>query len=208
MTSISHVTLEVSDAPAATDFYRDFHGAAFDADARVRVRASEAPTSGFRGFTLGVDVANPASVDMVTHAALDAGAAPLKSPKKQFWGGYSAVVEAPDGTIWKVATAAKRDTGPASAGIERIVLLLGVEDIAASKRFYVDHGLEVAKSYGNKYVEFEPGSGAVTLGLYKRRGLAKEFGVSPEGSGSRRLAIGATVAASFTDPDGFAWEPA
>ena len=35
------------------------------------------------------------------------------------------------------------------------MLLFGVADIGASKRFYADRGLTVAKSYGGKYVEFE-----------------------------------------------------
>jgi hypothetical protein len=39
--------------------------------------------------------------------------------------------------------------------LTEIVLLLGVADVAASKRFYVDHGLAVAKSFGRKYVQFD-----------------------------------------------------
>jgi hypothetical protein len=35
--------------------------------------------------------------------------------------------------------------------------------------------------------------------------LAKDAGVSPDGSGSHRIVIG-SEAGSFTDPDGFAWE--
>ncbi len=62
--------------------------------------------------------------------------------------GYGGVVRAPDGTIWKVATSAKKDTGPATRQIDQFVLLLGVADVAASKRFYVDRGLAVAKSFG------------------------------------------------------------
>jgi len=87
------------------------------------------------------------------------------------------------------------------------VLLLGAEDVPASKRFYVDHGLSVARSFGRKYVEFEASSGAVTLGLYGRRALAKDAGVAQDGSGSHRLAIGSD-AGPFTDPDGFEWEAA
>ena len=96
-------------------------------------------------------------------------------------------MQAPDGTIWKVATSAKKDTGPATREIDEIVLLLGVADVAASKRFYVDHGLAVAKSFGRKYVEFDMPSGAVKLALYGRRALAKDAGVAPDGSGSHRL---------------------
>ena len=133
-----------------------------------------------------------------------AGATPLKPAKKGFWG-YGGVVQAPDGTIWKVATSSKKDTGPATRQIDEIVLLLGVADVAASKRFYVDRGLEVARSFGRKYVQFA--TAHVKLALYGRRALAKDAGVSPDGTGSHRIVIGSD-AGSFTDPDGFAWEPA
>jgi hypothetical protein len=79
--------------------------------------------------------------------------------------------------------------------------------VAASKRFYVDRGLAVAKSFGRKYVEFETPSSPIRFGLYGRRALAKDAGVSPDGSGSHRLVI-ASNAGPFTDPDGFAWAPA
>ncbi len=79
--------------------------------------------------------------------------------------------------------------------------------MAASKRFYADHGLAVAKSFGRKYVEFATSPGSVKLALYGHRAAAKDAGVSPEGTGSHRLMIGADVG-PFTDPDGFAWEAA
>jgi hypothetical protein len=85
------------------------------------------------------------------------------------------------------------------------VLQLGVADVAASKRFYVDRGLTVTKSYGRRYVEFD--TGPVKLTLNRRRALAKVAGVSPDGSGSHRLLIGSD-AGPFTDPDGFVWEAA
>jgi len=202
MTSIKYVTLEMTDPSAAENFYL----AAFKTATHIRTRASEAHSTGFLGFTLGLDVANPASVDRVFSRALAAGAMEVKAPKKQFWGGYSGVLKAPDGSIWKVATAVKNDTGREDLAIARTVLLLGVQDVKASKRIYVDRGLTVAKSYGGKYVEFDAGDGAITLGLYKRAGLAKEFGVPAEGAGSHRLTI-SYDGASFTDPDGFIWEP-
>jgi hypothetical protein len=87
------------------------------------------------------------------------------------------------------------------------VLLLGVADVAASKRFYLDHGLAVAKSFGRKYVEFDTPSSAVKLALYGRRALAKDAGVAVGGTGSHRLTIGGD-AGPFTDPDAFAWEAA
>jgi catechol 2,3-dioxygenase-like lactoylglutathione lyase family enzyme len=202
MASIASVTLEVTDPTAVNRFYTD----AFGLDTQVRLRASEAPTTGFRGFTLSLTVSQPADVDGLIGAALEAGASTLKPAAKSLWG-YGGVVRAPDGSIWKVATSAKKDTGPATRQIDQIVLLLGVADMAATKRFYVDRGLAVAKSFGRKYVEFATPSSPVKLALYGRRALAKHVGVSPEGTGSHRLMIGSD-AGPLTDPDGFAWETA
>lgn len=201
-TSLASVTLEVADPEAARRFY-----AAFGVDAHIRLRASEAHSTGFRGFTLALTVSRPATVDSFLGAAVAAGATVLKPAAKSLWG-YGGVVQTPDGTIWKVATSAKKDSGPATREIDEIVLLLGVEDVKAGKRFYVGRGLTVAKSFGGKYVEFASGeSGPVKLALYKRRGLAKDLGVPAEGTGSRRIVLGSTTA-SFTDPDGFIWEAA
>lgn len=199
-TAITALTLEVPDAAAADAFYR----AAFGLGGHLRFRASEAPTTGFRGFTLSLVVSQPAGVDLLIGAALDAGATALKPATKGFWG-YGGVVASPDGTIWKIATSAKKDTEPATRQIDDIVLLLGVADVAASKRFYLERGLAVAKSFGRKYVEFATPSSYVKLALYGRRALAKDAGVAPGGTGSHRIII-ASQFGSFTDPDGFAWE--
>ncbi|GAA2621561.1 MULTISPECIES: VOC family protein [Streptomyces] len=199
-TSLASVTLEVADPEAARRFYR-----AFGVDSYVRLRASEAHSTGFRGFTLGLTVSGPATVDGFVAAAVDAGATVLKPAVKSMWG-YGGVVQAPDGTIWKIATSAKKDTGPATREIDEVVLLIGVEDVKATRQFYVGRGLTVAKSFGGKYAEFAPGqSSPVKLALYKRRGLAKDLGVPVDGTGSHRIVLGST-ADSFTDPDGFVWE--
>ncbi|HEY2948997.1 MAG TPA: glyoxalase [Micromonosporaceae bacterium] len=198
--SIESVTLEVADHAAASRFYTT----AFGLGTQVRLRASETPATGFRGFTLSLVVSQPATVNGFIDAAIDAGATPLKPATKSLWG-YGGVVQAPDGTIWQVVTSAKKDRGPATRQIDEVVLLLGVTDVKASKRFYVDRGLAVAKSFGSKYVEFATGSSPVKLALYKRRGLAKVAGVSPDGTGSHRLVIGSD-AGPFADPDGFEWE--
>ncbi|MCX4870415.1 glyoxalase [Streptomyces sp. NBC_00257] len=203
MASIETVTLEVADPAAAERFY----ATAFGLDTQIRLRASEAPTTGFRGFTLALTVSRPATVDGLIDAALDAGATPLKPAAKSLWG-YGGVVQAPDGTIWKVATSAKKDTGPATRQIDEIVLLLGVADVVASKRFYVGRGLAVAKSFSRMYVEFAAGESPVKLALYRRRALAKDLGVPPEGTGTHGLVIGGGASGPFTDPDGFAWEAA
>jgi len=199
MTSIGSVMIEAPDPAAAEAFHT-----ALGVRRQVGVRASEAPTSGFRGFTLSLIVSQPSTVDALIGAALEAGATTLKPAKKSFWG-YGGVVQAPDGTIWKVATSSKKDTGPASRQFDDIALLLGVADVKASKQFYVDHGLTVGKSFGSKYVEFDLPSTNVKLALYGRRALAKDAGVPPDGDGSHRITIGSD-AGSFTDPDGFAWE--
>jgi len=199
MTSIASVTLEGADPTSAEAFYT-----ALGLRGQVDVRAAEEPTSGFRGFTLSLLVSQPSTVDGLLGTALDAGATTLKPAKKSFWG-YGGVVQAADGSIWKVATSAKKDTGPASLQFDGIALLLGVADVKASKRFYVDRGLTVAKSFGSKYVEFNAPPNHVKLALYGRHALAKDAGVSPDGDGSHRIVIG-NDADTFTDPDGFAWE--
>jgi len=201
MTSIDTITLEVADPAAAGHFY----SAAFGLGSELRLRASPEPAGGFRGFTLSLLVSQPADVNALLGTAVDAGATVLKPPAKSMWG-YGGVVQAPDGTIWKAATSAKKDSGPATRRIDSIALLLGVADVAASKRFYVDRGFRVGKSFGRMYVEFAD-AGRIKLGLYRRRALAKDAGVSPEGTGSHRIAISG-AAEPFTDPDGFTWETA
>ncbi|MFI7245969.1 glyoxalase [Streptomyces qinglanensis] len=200
--SLASVTLEVADPDSARRFYT-----AFGVESRIRLRRSAGHSSGFRGFTLALTVSRPATVDSFLAAAADAGAAVLKPAAKSLWG-YGGVVQAPDGTIWKVATSAKKDTGPATREIDEMVLLLGVQDVKATKQFYVGRGLAVAKSFGGKYAEFACGaSSPVKLALYKRPGLAKDLGVPADGTGSHRIVLGGT-ADSFTDPDGFVWEAA
>jgi predicted lactoylglutathione lyase len=200
MTSINTITLEVADTAAAERFY----STAFGLGDRLRLRASQAPTDGFRGFTLSLTVPRPADVRALVDAALAAGGTALKPVTKSFWG-FGGVVQAPDGTIWKIATSEKKDDEPATGKIDSIVLLLGVADVTASKRFYVDQGFEVAKSFARMYVEFAT-AGDIKLALYRRRALAKDAGVAADGSGSHRIAVGGTE--PFTDPDGFAWETA
>ena len=197
---IEYVTIEADD-PAAADVFYD---KAFGLGGTVAVRASHAPTSGFRGFALSLVVSQPSTVDSLVGTAVDSGATTLKPVKKSFWG-YGGTVQAPDGTIWKIATSSKKDTGPATRQVDSVVLLLGVENVKASKQFYVDHGLTVAKSFGSKYVELGAAGSRVKLALYSRRAAAKDAGVPPDGTGSHRIAV-STDGQPFTDPDGFAWE--
>ncbi|MGV9817293.1 glyoxalase [Nocardia xishanensis] len=201
-TTIDSVILGVPDPTAAAAFY----DAAFGIGDKVRVRASEAATTGFRGYILSLVVSQPSTVDSLVGTALGAGATTLKPAKKSFWG-YGGVVQAPDGAIWKIATSAKKDTGPATREIDDFVVLLGVENVKATKQFYVDRGLAVGKSFGSKYVEFDTPPSSVKLALYGRRAAAKDAGVSPEGAGSHRIVIAGGLGA-FSDLDGFEWEDA
>jgi predicted lactoylglutathione lyase len=200
MTNIDTITLEVTDPAAAERFYAE----AFGLTTQLRFRTSQTPSAGFRGYTLSLTVAQPADVDSLLGTALAAGATTLKPATKSMWG-YGGSVQAPDGAIWKVATSAKKNTGPVTRKFDAVVLLLGVADIVASKKFYTEHGMTVGKSFGRMYVEFDAGSAPVKLALYRRKALAKDAGVAPDGSGSHRIAVGG-AAEPFTDPDGFAWE--
>ncbi len=202
LSSIQRITLEVPDAAAATAFYAEAFGLGDD----LAIRQSDAPSSGFRGFTLSLVVPQPSTADALYSAAIEAGATAVKPVKKSFWG-YGGSLQAPDGTIWKIATSSKKETGAPSGQIDEIVLLIGAGDVKASKRFYEARGFGVDKSFGSKYVQFEDGGSRLKLALYSRPALAKDAGVPADGSGSHRLAI-QTGAGAFTDPDGFVWEPA
>lgn len=202
MTRIESVILESPD-PAATE---KFCANAFGLGDRVRGRHAESPSGGFRGFALSLVVAQPNIVDTVIDAAVMGGATTLKPTKNSFWG-YGGVVQAPDGAIWKVASSAKKNSGPPTGEVDDVVLLLGVADVKASKQFYVEHGLSVAKSFGSKYVEFQAADSPVKLALYSRRAAAKDAGVAADGTGSHRIVI-VGGSGGYTDPDGFAWETA
>jgi hypothetical protein len=200
--SIASITLESTDPVAAEAFYTK----AFALGDRLRFSASDAPTSGFRAYTLSLVVSQPSTVDSLLGTAIEAGATVIKPAKKGLWG-YGGVVQAPDGAIWKVATSSKKETGPATREVDGVVLLIGAEDVAASKQFYVEHGLTVARSFGRKYVEFAAPPNSVKLALYGHSALAKDAGVPADGSGSHRLTISSETE-PFTDPDGFTWQPA
>ena len=81
MTVIESVTLDVPDPALARVFYTD----AFGLDGQVALRTADAAITGFRGFTLSLKVAQPATVKDLIGAAVDAGATPLKPAKKSLW---------------------------------------------------------------------------------------------------------------------------
>src|SRR4030095_6693936 len=67
ITAIDSITLEVADPEAASRFYADAFGLT---SRQVRTRASDAPTSGFRGFAVSLVVSQPANVRALFHAAV------------------------------------------------------------------------------------------------------------------------------------------
>lgn len=197
MVSVEHITIVSTDETDAR-FYED----ALGLGARVRVQGGDAPTSGFRGFLLGLVVGQPADIDHLIGQAQGAGASVLKPATKSLWG-YGGVVKAPDGTIVTLASSSKKNTGPVTRSVDEIVLQLGVEDVAASRQFYEARGFAVGKSYGRKYVEFD--TRPLSFTLNRRGDLAKNAGVPAEGTGSHRVLISAD-GEPFTDPDGYMWE--
>jgi predicted lactoylglutathione lyase len=202
-TSIKSLTLDVTDPATSQSFYE----AAFGLGAKVGARVADTPSAGFRGFTISLVVSAPSTVDSLQETALAAGAASVKPARKGMWG-YGAVVQDPDGVIWKLATSAKKDKGAATREIDDMVLLIGASDLGASKRFYVERGLPVKRSFPGRYVEFDAPPGAIKLALYPgRAGLAKDAGVSPDGEGPHGIAVN-SGAGEFSDPDGFVWEAA
>ena len=202
-TVISSLTLEVSNPDTSGAFYES----AFGLGSQIRTRKADSPISGFRGFTISLVVDQPSTVDSFLETALAGGATPVKPAKKGLWG-YGAVVKDVDGVIWKLATSARKDKGPQTRRVEDLVLLIGAADLRASKRFYVEHGLPVKRSFAGRYVEFDAPPGNIKLALYPgRAGLAKDAGVPPDGDELHGVALN-SAAGHFTDPDGFNWEAA
>ncbi|MBF6475534.1 MULTISPECIES: VOC family protein [Nocardia] len=67
-------------------------------------------------------------------------------------------------------------------------VLLGVQDMDRSKRFYVEGlGWKIDRDYGVSV--FFSSEGGPLIGFYGRDGLAAEMGTAPEGSGFSGLAL-------------------
>jgi predicted enzyme related to lactoylglutathione lyase len=68
-------------------------------------------------------------------------------------------------------------------------IMIGVEDIARSKKFYGE-GLDctIEQDYRG-FVLFNLGDGSSSLALYERNAAAQDAGVSPEGSGFRGVSF-------------------
>ena len=68
-------------------------------------------------------------------------------------------------------------------------IMIGVEDLARSKKFYGEGlGCTIDKDYPN-FVSFTLGDGSSSLALYEWEAAAQDAGVSSEGSGFRGVSF-------------------
>ena len=68
-------------------------------------------------------------------------------------------------------------------------IMLGVEDLARSKKFYAEGlGCPIDQDYP-QFISFNLGDGSSSLALYEREAAAQDAGVSPEGSGFRGVSF-------------------
>jgi catechol 2,3-dioxygenase-like lactoylglutathione lyase family enzyme len=73
-------------------------------------------------------------------------------------------------------------------------IMLGVEDLARSKRFYGEGlGCAIDQDYPG-FVKFSLGDGSSSLALYEREAAAQDAGVPAEGSGFRGVSFHYIVA--------------
>lgn len=69
------------------------------------------------------------------------------------------------------------------------VIMIGVQDLARSKKFYAEGlGCTIDQDYPN-FVSFSLGEGSSSLALYEREAAAQDAGVSSEGSGFRGVSF-------------------
>ena len=117
-------------------------------------------------------------------------------------------------------------------------IMIGVEDLARSKKFYGDLGCAIDQDYPS-FVSFKLGDGSSSLALYEREAAAQDAGVPSEGSGFRGVSFHYIVSSKeavdevmsdavaagggvvreasavqwgyfgyFSDPDGYLWKVA
>jgi len=203
--ALDTLALGVPDVAAARTFYTsvfapettdsatvvtlDMHGTAKIALQAIETLADHAQlapaASGFRGYVLSSIVSQPSEVETLVHAAVQGGATVLKPAKKGIFGGFSAVFRAPDGTVWKLSSQAKKDTDAAKNPPQpsETAIFLGVAEPKSTKGFYTALGLSVDRDYGNKFVDFTVAPKAWRVGLMPRKDLAKDAGVDAAGEG-------------------------
>jgi catechol 2,3-dioxygenase-like lactoylglutathione lyase family enzyme len=73
--------------------------------------------------------------------------------------------------------------------VQVTTIMIGVEDLARSKKFYGEGlGCTIDQDHPN-FVSFNLGDGSSSLALYEREAAAQDAGVSSEGSGFRGVSF-------------------
>jgi uncharacterized glyoxalase superfamily protein PhnB len=220
--SLDIITLGVPQVEAARGFYASLYSAELvgdgptsgldlggtgrlalePVDALAAVVGAEPATAGFRGYVLSTIVERPAEVRALLDAAAGRGATVVKPAKKEFFGEFTGVHRAPDGAVWKLAAAGKKDTPPVPEPPQptETAVYLGVAAPKASRAFYEALGMGVRHDYGDKYIDFDAAVGAGRLGLLTRKALAKDVGVEGAGDGFSALVL-THIATSREDVD-------
>jgi catechol 2,3-dioxygenase-like lactoylglutathione lyase family enzyme len=73
--------------------------------------------------------------------------------------------------------------------LQATTIMLGVEDLARSKRFYAEGmGATISQDYPG-FVSLDLGEGSSSLALYEREAAAQDAGVPAEGSGFRGVSF-------------------
>ncbi|WP_017543168.1 VOC family protein [Nocardiopsis prasina] len=242
--SLDTVTVEASRAEDARAFHASVFTPGAPADSpvvdlngtgRLSFEGTDSIATGFRGCVLSVIVERPAEVQALVETAAAHGAEVVKPPRKELFGEYTAVFRTPDGTLWKLAAATKKNRGAVPEPPEPVetAVYLGVTSPKASQGFYGALGMETRHDYGDKFVDFTAVTGTSRLGLLRRAALAKDVGVDEHGTGPTGVVLTHTAASradldallsradaaaaavtvpepgthtgGFTDPDGHRW---
>jgi uncharacterized protein len=83
-----------------------------------------------------------------------------------------------------------------TVSLQVTAIMLGVEDLARSRRFYGEGlGCRIDQDHPG-FVSFDLGDGSSSLALYQREAAAQDAGVSSEGSGFRGLSLHFIVGSS------------
>jgi uncharacterized protein len=167
-------------------------------DAVASEAGVQAPTTGFRAFTLSYILESAEDVDQVLDRLARHGGRVSKPPRNAVWG-YSAYVTDPSGYLWKIASSKRRPLlGRKEAATsnghainpQEVPITIGVADMKRTRDFYEQGlGLPIKKAFGSKFVMFSGEAGTSDLGVYKREALAKDAAVQPEGDGFHGFTI-------------------
>src|SRR5215468_9589420 len=82
-----------------------------------------------------------------------------------------------------------RNAREITVSVQVTAIMLGVDDLSRSKKFYADGlGCPIDKDYPG-FVSFDLGAGSSSLALYEREAAAQDAGVPAEGSGFRGVSF-------------------